>query len=77
MNYFAGLDVSLEWTSVCVVDKDGKIFREAKVLSEPDALVAFFAELEVDITRICLNLIPYRHVVRFPIRRRPCADQFR
>ena len=28
MNYFAGLDVSLEWTSVCVVDKDGKIFRK-------------------------------------------------
>ena len=38
MTYFAGLDVSLEWTSVCVVDGDGQIVREAKVLSEPDAL---------------------------------------
>ena len=43
MTYFAGLDVSLEWTSVCVVDGDGRIVREAKVLSEPDALAAFFA----------------------------------
>ena len=58
MTYFAGLDVSLEWTSVCVVDGDGQIVREAKVLSEPDALVAFFAELSMDVTRICLEAGP-------------------
>ena len=58
MTYFAGLDVSLEWTSVCVVDGDGGIVREAKVLSEPDALVAFFAELSMDVTRICLEAGP-------------------
>jgi hypothetical protein len=29
---------------VCVVDADGRIVREAKVLSEPDALIAWFAE---------------------------------
>ena len=58
MNYFAGLDVSLEWTSVCVVDGDGRIVREAKVLSEPDALVAFLAELRMDVTRICLEAGP-------------------
>ena len=38
MKYFAGLDMSLEWTSACVVDEEGRIVREAKVLSEPDAL---------------------------------------
>ena len=58
MRYFAGLDVSLEWTSVCVVDGEGRIIREAKVLSEPDALVTFFAELEVDITRVALEAGP-------------------
>ena len=58
MTYFAGLDVSLEWTSVCVVDGDGGIVREAKVLSEPDALVAFFAEISMDVTRICLEAGP-------------------
>ena len=58
MTYFAGLDVSLEWTSVCVVDGDGQIVREAKVLSEPDALVAFFAEPRMDMTRICLEAGP-------------------
>ena len=58
MTYFAGLEVSLEWTSVCVVDGDGQIVREAKVLSEPDALVAFFAEPKMDVTRICLEAGP-------------------
>lgn len=58
MKYFAGLDVSLEWTSVCVVDGDGRIVREAKVPSEPDALVAFFVDLGLDLTRIGLEAGP-------------------
>jgi hypothetical protein len=39
MEYFAGIDVSLEQSSVCVVDGAGKIVRETKVASEPEALV--------------------------------------
>ena len=38
MEHFAGIDVSLELSSVCVVDGTGRIVREAKVASEPDAL---------------------------------------
>ena len=34
MDYYAGIDVSLEYSSVCVVDTSGKIVREAKVASE-------------------------------------------
>ena len=37
MDYFAGLDVSVKDTSVCVVDGTGKIAREVKVASEPAA----------------------------------------
>ena len=40
MDYFAGLDVSVKETSVCIVDETGKIVREVKLASEPDALVA-------------------------------------
>ena len=40
MDYFAGLDVSVKETSVCIVDDTGKIVREVKVASEPDALLA-------------------------------------
>jgi predicted NBD/HSP70 family sugar kinase len=39
MNYFAGLDVSVKDTSVCIVDGTGKMVREVKVASEPDALL--------------------------------------
>jgi transposase len=39
MDYFAGLDVSVKDTSVCIVDGTGKIVREVKVASEPDALL--------------------------------------
>ena len=43
---------------MCVVDGEGGIVREAKVLSEPDALVTFFGELDVAMTRICLEAGP-------------------
>jgi hypothetical protein len=39
MDYYAGIDVSLEYSSVCVVDASGKIIREAKMASEPQALI--------------------------------------
>ena len=38
MDYYAGIDVSLEASSICVVDASGKIIKEAKVLGEPQAL---------------------------------------
>ncbi|HMA56443.1 MAG TPA: IS110 family transposase, partial [Pseudolabrys sp.] len=37
--HFAGLDVSVNETSVCIVDGTGRIVREVKVASEPDALL--------------------------------------
>jgi len=40
MEHFAGLDVSVNETSVCIVDEMGRIVRETKVASEPDALLA-------------------------------------
>ena len=33
MEHFAGLDVSVKETSVCIVDDTGKIVREVKVAS--------------------------------------------
>ena len=40
MDHFAGLDVSVKETSVCIVDDTSKIIREVKVASEPEALLA-------------------------------------
>lgn len=58
MEHFAGIDVSLEQSSVCVVDAAGKIVREAKVASEPDALVRFFGGLGFPVVRIGLEAGP-------------------
>ena len=58
MEYFAGIDVSLEQSSVCVVDTAGKVVREAKVASDPDALVRFFTELGLPVVRIGLEAGP-------------------
>src|SRR6202045_4784000 len=40
MDHFAGLDVSVKETSVCIVDETGRIVREVKVASEPEVLLA-------------------------------------
>jgi transposase len=58
MEHYAGIDVSLEQSSVCVVDGTGRIVREAKVASEPEALVRSFRELGVPVTRIGLEAGP-------------------
>jgi len=39
MDHCAGLDVSVNETSVCIVDDSGRIIREVKVASEPGALL--------------------------------------
>src|SRR5512132_3602989 len=58
VEHFAGIDVSLEQSSVCVVDATGKIIREAKVASEPEDLIRFFRELGVQVIRIGLEAGP-------------------
>src|ERR687890_967643 len=45
-------------SSVCVVDATGRIVREAKVASEPEALVAWFRGLGIDVTRVGLEAGP-------------------
>ena len=58
MERYAGIDVSLELSSVCVVDAQGKIVKEAKVSSEPEALVSFFKGLGFPMKRIGLEAGP-------------------
>jgi predicted NBD/HSP70 family sugar kinase len=55
MDYFAGLDVSVKDTSVCIVDGTGKIVREVKVASEPRALLAVLSKLIVCCDRLELT----------------------
>jgi transposase len=61
MEHYVGIDVSLEFSSVCVVDETGMIVREAKVRSEPEALVAFLAGLGTAVTQVGLEAGPLSH----------------
>ena len=58
MDHFAGLDVSVKETSVCIVDETGKIIREVKVMSEPEALLTVLASPAYHFKRIGLEAAP-------------------
>ena len=58
MEHYAGIDVSLEQSSVCVVDATGRIVREAKVVSEPEALIGWFRGLGLEVARVGLEAGP-------------------
>jgi hypothetical protein len=43
MTHFAGLDVSVNETSICIVDDEGRVVLEAKVKTEPVAIISALA----------------------------------
>jgi transposase len=55
MKHYAGLDVSLEETAVCVVNEQGRVIKEARLASEPEVLIRFFRELGLAMERIGLE----------------------
>ena len=58
MDHFAGLDVSVKDASVCIVDDTGRIVREVKVASEPDALLTVLRNPAYHFNRIGLEAGP-------------------
>jgi hypothetical protein len=64
MDHFAGLDVSVKETSICIVDDAGEIVREVKVASEPEALLA-----------VLTNLAYASGQMRYELSREPDSDE--
>jgi transposase len=61
MDHYAGIDVSLESSSLCIVDATGRVVREAKISSEPEALTTWLkglGERGCEIARIGLEAGP-------------------
>ena len=58
MKHFAGLDVSVKETSICIVNDTGRIVREVKVVSEPDALLKVLGNPAYRFERIGLEAGP-------------------
>ena len=55
MDHFAGLDVSVKETSVCIVDDTGRIVKEMKAASEPQALLKLLGNPAYRFKRIGLE----------------------
>ncbi len=58
MEHHVGIDVSLDLSSLCVLDAAGKVIRKTKIASEPEALVAFLRGLDLTIVRVGLEAGP-------------------
>src|SRR3954451_7092058 len=58
MEHYAGLDVSVKETSVCIVDRAGKVIREVKIATEPEAIRAVLVDETFTIERIGLEAGP-------------------
>ena len=58
MKHYAGLDVWIKETSVCIVDSTGQVVREVKVTTEPEAILAILADEALTIERIGLEAGP-------------------
>jgi transposase len=58
MDHFAGLDVSVKETSICIVDETGRIVGEVKVASEPEALLQVLMNPAYHFKRIGLEAGP-------------------
>src|SRR5207302_8396891 len=58
MQHYVGLDVSVKETSVCIVDKAGKVIREVKVATKPAEILAVLTEEALAIERIGLEAGP-------------------
>lgn len=68
MEYYAGIDVSLECSSVCVVNGTGKIVREGRAASEPAALMAWLNSQGFGLTRIGLEAGPLSQWLFLPMK---------
>jgi hypothetical protein len=58
MKHYVGLDVSVKETGICIVDETGKIVREAKVTTEPEAVVALLNDAGLGYARVELEAGP-------------------
>ena len=58
MKHYAGLDVSVKETSICIVDEEGRICREMKVVSHPEDLLAVLCDPAWRLERVGLEAGP-------------------
>ena len=74
MDHFAGLDVSVKETSVCILDDAGKIVKEVKVASEPHALLKVLENRQRDVKGCVLTSLGSSGITLVPASRSRMDD---
>lgn len=69
MKYYVGLDVSNADTSICIVNFDGEIVKEAKVLSNPDSIDRYLKKTGLEFQRIGLEAGSLSHWIVTGLRK--------
>ena len=59
MKYYVGLDVAMKNTSVCIVDKEGKIVHESSVKTDPNSLADAIEKTGLETVHKPKNLVCY------------------
>lgn len=70
----AGLDVSLEPTSICIVDEEGHMVLEAKVAREPDVVARELSGVDGDYVRVGLEAGPLSQWLFFGLQEAELPD---
>ena len=55
MTHYAGLDVSMNTTFICIVDEKGKIVKELESASTPEAIDSFLSGTGLQIEKVGLK----------------------
>src|SRR3954467_6577562 len=58
MTHYVGIDVSLETSSICIVDGSGTVLRELKAANEPEALAAALTGVGLEFALVGLEAGP-------------------
>ena len=74
MQHYVGLDVSVKETSVCIVDKVGKVIREVKVATKPVPILAVLTEEAVSAQHATGRHLSFRSQTRHDLGRRVSAS---
>jgi hypothetical protein len=83
MEYFAGLDVAMEETAICVIDQEGKVVLEIKVTTDPDAIFRALKPYAAKLRRVAVSnrskaappfRMPARRATPWPPSSRACRS---
>jgi len=69
MSHYAGLDVSMKETFICIVDSQGKKISEASIETDPNEIASYFSQLNISIEKVGLESGSLSHWLTDELRR--------